>query len=98
MTWLAHVLGLDNASGMAYLTWSGVGSDIGEFALLGGAFALYKRHTCHVNSPRFCWRPGVHLVGTTGFRTCRKHHPTIPDRISAEHIAAAHTEQVAKEG
>lgn len=94
MGWLSHVLGLDPGYWQAF--WSGSGSCLGEFALLGGAVALYKRHTCHVDSPKFCWRPGVHPVGTTGFRTCRKHHPTIPDRITAEHIATAHAEQAAR--
>lgn len=92
MSWLAHVLGLDNASGGWYLWWSGAGADLSEFAIIGGFFALYKRHTCHVDSPRFCWRPGVYPVAGTGFRACRRHHPTVPDRISAEHIADAHAE------
>lgn len=96
MTWLWHVLGLDNASGMAYLAWSGVGSDISELALIGGAFALYKRHTCHVNSPRFCWRPGTHPVAGTAFKACAKHHPTVPNQITADHIAEAHAEQAAR--
>jgi hypothetical protein len=90
VTWVAHVLGLDNASGTAYLLWSGVGSDLGELAIIGALFAHYKRHTCHVTDPRFCWRPGIHPVAETGFRTCKRHHPTVPDRITADHIAAAH--------
>lgn len=93
MSWLAHVLGLDNASGMPYLAWSGFGGDLGELAIVGGLIAVYKRHTCHVDSPRFCWRPGTHPVEGTAFRACRRHHPTVPARISAEHIAQAHAEQ-----
>lgn len=93
MHWLAHILGLDNGSGPIYLAWSGPGADLGELALLGSAIALYRRHTCHVDHPRFCWRPGVHLVTGTPFKTCRRHHPTVPDQISAAHIAEVHAEQ-----
>ena len=98
MTWLAHILGLDNASGMPYLAWSGAGGDLGYLAVFGALVAHYKRHTCHVNSPRFCWRPGTHPVEGTPFRACRKHHPAVPDRITADHIADAHAEQAARSG
>ena len=98
MTWLWHFLGIDNASGNAYLAWSGFGSDIGEFAILGALVAHYKRHTCHVDSPRFCWRPGTHPVAGTPFRVCRVHHPAVPGQITADHIADAHAEQAAGEG
>lgn len=94
--WLAHILGLDNASGPIYLAWSGPGADLGEFAIVGALFTHYKRHTCHVDTPRFCWRPGIHPVAGTPFRACGRHHPTVPDRISAEHIAQAHAEQAAR--
>jgi len=91
--WLPHVLGLDNGSGCWYLWWSGPGSDLGEFAIVGALFAHYRRLTCHVNQPRFCWRPGVHPVAGSPFRTCRKHHPTVPRKVSAEHIASVHPEE-----
>lgn len=96
MSWLAHFLGLDNGSGMPYLAWSGPGADLGEFAIVGAFIAHYKRLTCHVTDPRFCWRPGTHPVEGTPFRACRRHHPTVPDQISAAHIAEAHAEQVAR--
>jgi hypothetical protein len=48
---LAHLLGLDNANSSWYLFFSGVGSDIGEFALIGAilraAFNLRKQHERH---------------------------------------------------
>lgn len=90
MSVLAHILGLDDGSGPIYLAWSGAGADLGEFAILGSLIALYRRHTCHVDTPRFCWRPGTHPVTGTAFKACRKHHPAVPDRISAQHIADAH--------
>ena len=88
MGWLPHVLGLDPGYWSNF--WSGFGSCLGEFALIGGGFSLYKRHTCHVNTPKFCWRPGVHPIPGTGFKTCARHHPAVPDRISAAHIAKAY--------
>jgi hypothetical protein len=91
VSWLAHVLGLD--PGYWNMFWSGFGSCLSEFAILGGGVAAYKRYTCHVDHPRFCWRPGVHPVAGTPFKTCRRHHPAIPDRITAAHIAEAHAEQ-----
>lgn len=90
MSWLAHILGIDNESGPIYAFWSGFGSDIGELAILGGMVTFYRRHTCHVNHPRFCWRWGAHPVEGTPYKTCRRHHPAVPDRVSAEHIHAAH--------
>lgn len=90
MTWLLHILGIDNGSGRWYLWWSGAGSDLGEAAIVGALFAHYRRHICHVNAPRSCWRLGMHPVAETGFRTCRRHHPTMPAQVSATHIAERH--------
>lgn len=89
MSWLPHILGLDNGSGAVYLWWSGVGANLGEFAIVGALFAHYKRHVCHVDAPRFCWRLGMHPVAGTPYKTCKRHHPTVPARISADHIAQA---------
>lgn len=94
MTWLLHLLdhyGITNANCRWGAFWSGAGSDIGELALLGAALEFYRRHmTCHVDSPRFCWRPGIHAVAGTPFRACKRHHPAVPDRVTAAHIEAAH--------
>jgi hypothetical protein len=86
---LVHLLGLDDPAGAWYLFWSGPGSDLGYLAVFGGLAAHYRRHTCHVDHPRFCWRPGVHPVSGTPYRACKKHHPAVPDRVSAEHIERA---------
>lgn len=72
MSWLAHILGLDNASGHWYLFWSGIGSDITEFGIVVGLVALVRKHQCHVDR---CWRIGRHPVGGTAYIVCRKHHP-----------------------
>ena len=62
-------LGITNASGRAYLAWSGAGSDIGELALLGAVGGMYHKHNCH--QPR-CWRIGRHVVDGTPW--CNLHH------------------------
>jgi len=90
VSWLTHFLGLDDSSGGWYLWWSGMGANLGEAAIIGALFAGYKRHTCHVDHPRFCWRLGTHPVEGTPYRTCRRHHPSVPDRVSAEHIARSY--------
>lgn len=71
--WLSHVLGLDNLSGPFYGWWSGAGSDLGELALVVGAWTLFRRHNCHAKG---CWRIGRHQVEGTPHVVCRKHHPT----------------------
>jgi hypothetical protein len=70
--WLAYWTGLTNGSGPRYLWWSGIGSDIGEVALLGGLIQIYRHTTCHVQG---CYRIGRHKVAGTEHVTCRKHHP-----------------------
>jgi hypothetical protein len=85
MHWLAHFFGTDNLSGPFYGFWSGVGSDITELGLFGALVAHYRGKTCHVDR---CWRLGRHPVGE--YRVCRKHHPAVPDRITAGHIADVH--------
>ncbi len=88
MNWLAHIIGLNQ--GYWNMFWSGFGSCLGEFTIVGAVVAHYKRSTCHVNSPRFCWRPGLHPVAGTPFRACGKHHPMVPDRVTADAIVQAH--------
>ena len=86
--WLLHILGLDSASGTAYLAWSGVGSDISEVAILGALVSIYRRHACHVKG---CPRIGRFPVAGTTFVVCRRHHPddapTHQDVIDAHHHA-----------
>lgn len=64
---LLHLLGLDSASGTAYLFWSGFAGDL---VYLGIFWALFKRHNCHVTR---CWRIARFPAGE--FRVCRHHHP-----------------------
>jgi hypothetical protein len=94
MSWLAHAwwwievhTGTVNEPGPYYGFFSGFGSDIAELTLVGGAIALYKGHTCHVDR---CWRLKRHRVDGTPYEVCRKHHPAVPDQVTAGHIRQAH--------
>lgn len=82
---IAHILGLDNAAGFWYLFWSGIGSDLGELAIVGGLIQLARHHTCHVHR---CWRVAKHPSGI--FVVCAKHHPDIPSgHITADTVSGA---------
>jgi hypothetical protein len=70
MPWLLHVLGVDDLSGRWYGLWSGFGSDLGEFAIVGGLLGVCRRHNCSVHG---CWRVGRHRAGD--HMVCRRHHP-----------------------
>jgi hypothetical protein len=60
---LLHVLGVDDPGGRWYLWWSGIGSDLGEFAIAG---AIWHHLNCH---ERRCLRIARHR--SDGY--CRKH-------------------------
>lgn len=64
---LAHVLGLDDASGGWYLLWSGI---FGDASILAVPVILWRKHTCHTPG---CARLGTFPDGT--WYRCRKHHP-----------------------
>lgn len=92
--WLYHPLGVCQ-HGATYIAcrgynfWSGIGSDIGEITLVVGLVAFYLKHTCHVSR---CYRWAKHPVQGTPYTACGKHHPTVPQRVTVEHIEAAHAE------
>lgn len=67
MHFVAHVLGLDNASGPWYLFWSGFAGDLPEFA---GVAIVWRRMNCHKKG---CWRVGLHRHQGGHYVTCRKH-------------------------
>jgi hypothetical protein len=81
---LQHWFGVDNASGTAYLAWSGVLSDLGELTLLGGLAVVVRRHNCEVKG---CWRLGRHQTAAQ-HHVCRRHHPD--DHLAAGDVHAAH--------
>jgi hypothetical protein len=82
--WFLHYTGTNNTSGPWYGFWSGFGSDLGEFAIVGGMFALVRKHTCEVHG---CWRLGRHTTAA-GHAVCRRHHPDGP--LTAEDIRRKH--------
>lgn len=65
--WFWHPL-----NGTGYQFWSGIGSDIGEVAIVGGLITLVRQRTCHVHR---CWRPCWHAHPEHGHPVCKHHHP-----------------------
>jgi len=66
-TYFVHFL-----SGRGYQFWSGIGSDIGEVAILGALVAFWSKHNCHVHR---CWRLSWHPSKKYGGHVvCRHHH------------------------
>jgi hypothetical protein len=93
MTWLAHILGVDDMSGHWYAWWSGAGSDLGEFGIIAALVANIRRHTCHVHG---CWRIGRYLVEGTAHVVCRVHHPDdhlTPQRLAQDTARATTTDR-----
>jgi hypothetical protein len=74
--WLAVHTGTVDESGPYYGFWSGFGSDIAEFGILGGiaaaAYQLFKKYNCHEPG---CWRVGTHPAAGGQFVLCYRHHP-----------------------
>ena len=74
--WLAVHTGTSDVSGVYYGFWSGFGSDLAEFGILGaigtGVYQLVKKYNCH--EPR-CWRVGTHPAAGGQFLLCYRHHP-----------------------
>lgn len=86
MTWLGNFFGL-NGTGTGYSFWSGVGSDIGEVAIIGLIWQAYRARNCHV---RGCWRLQWRKVPGTDHVVCRRHHPH--DAPSHEDVLNDHGE------
>ena len=74
--WLQVHTGTINESGPYYGFWSGFGSDIEEFGILGAVgaaiYQLVKKYNCH--EPR-CWRIGQYSAADGQFLLCYRHHP-----------------------
>jgi hypothetical protein len=75
-SWLQVHTGTVNESGPYYGFWSGFGSDLEEFGILGaiGAaiYQLVKKYNCHEPG---CWRIGNHPAADGQFNLCYRHHP-----------------------
>jgi hypothetical protein len=74
--WLQVHTGTINESGPYYGFWSGFGSDLEEFGILGaigaGIYQIIKKYNCHEPG---CWRIGQHPAAGGQFLLCYRHHP-----------------------
>jgi hypothetical protein len=69
-----------------------ISGPLADITLLGGAYAILRRHNCHAKR---CWRIGRHQVSGTTYVVCRKHHPDATP--TAQQILAAHDAHTAQE-
>ena len=79
--WLQLHTGIINEPGPYYGFWSGFGSDLEEFGILGaigtGIYQLIKKYNCHEPG---CWRIGQHPAAGGQFLLCYRHHPDYQGR------------------
>ena len=101
--WLEVHTGINNEPGPYYGFWSGFGSGLTEFGVIGAiataAYQLFKKYNCHEPG---CWRVGAHEAAGGQFSLCYRHHPDFQgrkptheliERLHREHLerqAAAH--------
>ena len=95
--WLAVHTGTGDLSGPWYGFWSGFGSDLAEFGLIGavatGVYQIVRKYNCH--EPR-CWRVGTHPAAGGQFLLCYRHHPDFHGkRPTHEMIERLHREHLA---
>ena len=102
--WLQVHTGTVDEPGPYYGFWSGFGSDLAEFSILGaiatGIYQLVKKYNCHEPG---CWRVGNHPAAGGQFHFCYRHHPDfqgekptheVIERLHREHLerqAAIHS-------
>jgi len=95
--WVEVHTGTVNEPGPYYGFWSGFGSDLTEFAIIGtiatGVYQLVKKYNCHYPG---CWRVGNHPAAGGQFSLCYRHHPDyqgkkptldLIQRLHNEHLA-----------
>jgi len=97
--WLAVHTGTVNEPGPYYGFWSGFGSDIAEFGIIGAiataAYQLIKKFNCHEPG---CWRVGNHEAAGGQFFLCWRHHPDYHGKKpTAEVIARLHREHIERQ-
>lgn len=95
--WLAvHVgIGPSPASLYWYSFWSGIGSDLGEAAIIGALIHTARHVNCRVKG---CWRFARYeyeLDGVT-HKVCRHHHPQLGKDFALRHhhLLAHHAAKV----
>jgi len=97
--WLQVHEGIINEPGPYYGFWSGFGSDLAEFSILGaiatGIYQLVKKYNCHEPG---CWRVGNHPAAGGRFHFCYRHHPDFQgQKPTHELIARLHGEHLERE-
>jgi hypothetical protein len=97
--WLAVNTGTVNEPGPYYGFWSGFGSDIAEFGIIGaigtGVYQLVRKYNCHEPG---CWRVGNHPAAGGQFLLCYRHHPDYHGaRPTSEMIKRLHEEHVKRQ-
>jgi len=91
--------GTINEPGPYYGFWSGFGSDLTEFAIIGtiatGVYQLVKKYNCHYPG---CWRVGNHPAAGGQFSLCYRHHPDYQGmKPTHELIAQVHREHLERQ-
>ena len=97
--WLEVHTGVADTTSTYYAFWSGIGSDIAEFGLVGAAFTgvyqLNRKFNCHQHG---CWRIGTHPAAGGQFLLCYRHHPDYKGKKPThELIGHMHHEHIARE-
>ena len=97
--WLAVHTGTVNEAGPYYGFWSGFGSDLAEFGIIGAAatavYQMVKKFNCHEPG---CWRVGNHQAAGGQFYLCYRHHPDYKGKKpNAELIARLHQEHIERQ-
>ena len=98
--WIQVHTGTVNEPGPYYGFWSGFGSDLEEFGILGaigaGIYSLVRKYNCHEPG---CWRIGNHPTADGRFNLCYRHHPDFqgrkPSHELIERLHREHLEQQA---
>lgn len=88
--WLAIHTGTLNEPGPYYGFWSGFGSDLGEYVIIGGVIGAYRKHNCHTHR---CPWIGKYPVANGEFFVCKKHHREItghPVKLTVEYLKHHH--------
>jgi hypothetical protein len=74
--WVQVHTGTIDEPGPYYGFWSGFGSDLTEFGIIGAiataAYQLFRKYNCHEPG---CWRVGNHPAAGGQFSLCYRHHP-----------------------
>jgi hypothetical protein len=97
--WLEIHTGIADPTSPYYAFWSGFGSDIAEFSLVGaavtGVYQLNRKYNCHQHG---CWRIGTHPAAGGQFLLCYRHHPDYKGKKpTRELIERVHHQHIARE-